>query len=460
MSEPYTGRPEAECVPIEPMTASALKGWLSRAEESNRRWVETQGFEAKPGSVCQIPGADGGLSRVLAGVDRPGALYALGGLPYALPRGDYRLDCDWEAAHQELALVGWALGAYRFSRYKKPDREPARLAFPQGARRDRIRHLAGAVTRVRDLINTPTEDMGPAELAAVVAELADAHGGRCTQVTGDELMRLGFPAVHAVGRASHRPPRMVELTWGQAGNPEVAIVGKGVCFDTGGLDIKGSEGMRLMKKDMGGAAHAIALAELIMAQELPIQVRLLVPAVENAIGPEAYRPGDVVPTRNGLMVEIGNTDAEGRVILADALTAAAEERPALILDFATLTGAARIALGADLPATYANDEELGEELIAAGERTDDPLWRMPLYEPYQELLDSSIADVSNMASTPFAGSITAALFLQRFVLDDVPWAHLDVFGWNQKARAGRPEGGEAFGVRAAFDYLERRFKAA
>lgn len=460
MIEPFNGRPEAECIPIEPLTTSDFKGWLARAEGAQRKWVEGQGFEARPGSVCQIPDSDGGLARVLVGVERPGSVHALSGLPYGLPPGDYRLDAAWDAGQQELAMVGWAMGAYRFSRYKKSDREPARLAFSRGARRERVRHLAGAVARVRDLINTPTEDMGPAELAAVVAKLADVHGGHCIQVTGDELLRLGFPAVHAVGRASHRAPRMLELTWGRAEDPEIALVGKGVCFDTGGLDIKGSEGMRLMKKDMGGAAHAIALAELVMAEQLPVRLRLLVPAVENAIGPESYRPGDVVRTRKGLTVEIGNTDAEGRVILADALTAAAEDRPELILDFATLTGAARIALGPDLPPIYANDEELGQGLVAAGERTDDPLWRMPLYEPYQELLDSSIADVSNIASTPFAGSVTAALFLERFVLEDVPWAHLDVYGWNPRERPGRPIGGEAFGVRAAFDYLEGRFGAA
>lgn len=457
MSEPFTGVPESECVPISPLTPASLKDWLEGAKGAERKWVETQGFDASPGAWCQVPGDDGGVSRVLVGVERPGAVNGLGGLPYGLPPGDYRLEADWDEAQQELALVGWAMGAYRFTRYKKPEREPARLAFPRGARRERIRRLAGAVTRVRDLINTPTEDMGPAELAAVVAELADAHEARCTQVTGDDLLRLGFPAVHAVGRASHRPPRMVELTWGRAGDPEIALVGKGVCFDTGGLDIKGGSGMRLMKKDMGGAAHAIALAELIMAEGLPVNLRLLVPAVENAIGPEAYRPGDIIRTRKGLTVEIGNTDAEGRVILADALTAAAEDRPELILDYATLTGAARIALGGDLPPTYANDEALGQGLVEAGLRTDDPLWRMPLHQPYQELIDSPIADVSNMASTPFAGSVTAALFLQRFVLEDVPWAHLDVYGWNQKDRPGRPAGGEAFGVRAAFDYLERRF---
>lgn len=457
MSEPFTGRPEAECIPIHPMTPDGLEDWRATAPESGRAWVDSQGFAAEPGELCQVPGDGGRPARVLVGVERPGALYGLGALPYSLPPGDYRLEVDWGAEEQEKTLVGWALGAYRFNRYRKPEREPARLAFPKGANRDRIRHLAAAVTRVRDLINTPTEDMGPAELAAVMAKIADDHGARCLQVTGDELKRAGFPAVHAVGRASHREPRMVELTWGRADHPAVAIVGKGVCFDTGGLNIKGGEGMRLMKKDMGGAAHAVALAELVMAEKLPLNLRVLVPAVENAVGPDSYRPGDVVATRKGLTVEIGNTDAEGRVILADALTAAAEDRPELILDFATLTGAARIALGPDLPATYANDEDVARELLAAGIRTDDPLWRMPLYQPYEEFLRSPVADLNNMANTPFAGSITAALFLQRFIMDNLPWVHMDVYGWNAKERPGRPEGGEAFGVRAAFDYLERRF---
>lgn len=459
VSECFSGRPEAECIPIHPMTPETLSEWLAQAGELRRAWVEGQAFEAEAGSYCLVPGEDGKLETVLAGMEPSRPLYALGALPHALPPDDYRLAADWSRDEQELALVGWAMGAYQFTRYRSSKREPARLAFPQGVRRARVRHLTAAVTRVRDLINTPTDDMGPAELAAVIAEIADAYDAECRQVTGDDLKRLGFPAVHAVGRASHREPRLVELIWGDTGRPAVTLVGKGVCFDTGGLDLKPSAGMRLMKKDMGGAAHAIALAELVMAQELPVHLRLLVPAVENAIGPESYRPGDIVHTRKGLTVEIGNTDAEGRVILADALTAAAETHPELIIDFATLTGAARIALGADLPALFSNSDELAAGLLESGERVNDPLWRMPLWAPYAQLLESPIADLSNMASTRFAGCITAALFLQRFVIGNVLWAHMDVFGWNESDRPARPQGGEAFGVRAAFEYLEKRFGA-
>lgn len=458
MSECFSGRPEAECVPIHPLDEEGLRSWLERADGPARAWVEGHGFRARPGDYCLLPGPDGPAG-VLVGMQGCGPLQALGVLPQAVPPVDYRIAENWTREQLELAMVGWSMGAYRFTRYRRPEREPARLAFPQGVRRDRIRDLAGAVIRVRDLINTPTEDMGPAELAAVAAGIADDHGAKCQQVTGDELNRLGFPAVYAVGRASHRDPRLIEINWGRPGHPAVTLVGKGVCFDTGGLDIKGADGMRWMKKDMGGAAHALALAELIMARNLPVNLRVLVPAVENAVGPEAYRPGDVLATRKGLTVEIGNTDAEGRVILADALTAAAEAGPALILDFATLTGAARIALGADLPAMFANADDVAAGLLESGERVRDPLWRMPLYAPYDRLLESQIADLGNMASTRYAGCITAALFLQRFVMNDVPWAHLDVYGWNDQDRPGRPAGGEAFGVRAAFDYLERRFGA-
>jgi len=456
--ECFSGRPEAECVPVLPLTREGLPEWLERAAPEDRRWVERHGFNAEPGTYCEIPGNDGSRC-VLVGMKQLSAVHTLGALPYALPPGDYRLDVDWARGDLEQCLLGWAMGAYRFSRYRKLEREPARMTFPRGVRRQRIRHLAAAVARVRDLINTPTEDMGPAELAATAAQIADAHGARCLQVTGDELKRLGFPAVHAVGRASHREPRLIELNWGSPGAPAVAVVGKGVCFDTGGLDIKGADGMRLMKKDMGGGAHALALAELIMVEELPVNLRMLVPAVENSIGPDAYRPGDVVETRKGLSVEIGNTDAEGRVILADALTAAAEARPELVVDFATLTGAARVALGTDLPALYVNEDGFAEGLLESSARVDDPLWRMPLYPPYDALLNSPIADLTNAPATRFAGSITAALFLQRFMLEGVPWAHMDVYGWNEQDRPGRPQGGEAFGLRATFDYLERRYGA-
>ncbi len=314
----------------------------------------------------------------------------------------------------------------------------------------------GRRLRVRDLVNTPTEHMGPDELEAAARELAQAHGAAVAVVAGDALLAQHYPAIHAVGRASHRAPRLIELTWGEASHPHVAICGKGVCFDTGGLDLKAAAGMRHTKKDMGGAAHALALAGLVMARRLPLRLTLLVAAVENAIGPNAFRPGEVIATRKGVSVEIDNTDAEGRLVLGDALTRACELSPDLLLDFATLTGAARIALGPDLPALYANDEALAQDWLAAGQQVRDPLWRMPLWRPYLRYLTSGIADLANSSNTTMAGSVTAALYLERFVEDGVRWGHVDVYAWNDGDRPGKPAGGEAQGLRAAYALLKAR----
>jgi leucyl aminopeptidase len=310
--------------------------------------------------------------------------------------------------------------------------------------------------RVRDLVNTPTEHMGPDELEAAARAVAHAHGAELEVIAGDELLARNFPAIHAVGRASHRAPRLIALRWGDADAPHVALVGKGVCFDTGGLDIKPADGMRHMKKDMGGAAHALALAGLVMARRLPVRLTLLIPAVENAIGPNAFRPGEVIGTRQGLSVEIDNTDAEGRLVLCDALAYAGEQAPEIVLDFATLTGAARIALGPDLPALFANDDALASDWMAAGERVRDPLWRMPLWRPYLRYLNSTIADLAN-AGSRMAGAVTAALYLERFVPAQQKWAHLDVYAWNDSDRPGRPAGGEALALRAAFEMLKTRY---
>ncbi len=356
--------------------------------------------------------------------------------------------------------LGWGLGAYRYTRYRDAPRAPARLALE--ALDDETSDILAACVRVRDLINTPTQDMGPEQLEQVVRELAQAHGAQFESIVGDELLQRNFPAIHAVGRASHRAPRLIALRWGgqteeSRAHPHVAIVGKGVCFDTGGLNIKLADGMRNMKKDMGGAAHAIALVELLMARKLPLRITLLVPAVENAIGPDAFRPGEVVATRKGLNVEIDNTDAEGRVVLGDALAYAGEHEPDLLLDFATLTGAARIALGPDLPALYGNDDALADAWLAAGAQARDPLWRMPLWRPYLRYMTSNVADLANAGPSRMAGSITAALYLERFVPAQSKWAHLDVYAWNDADRPGRPTGGEAQGLRAAYGMLKQRF---
>jgi leucyl aminopeptidase len=320
-----------------------------------------------------------------------------------------------------------------------------------------VRSLCAAQNLVRDLVNTPTEHMGPSELADAVTREADRFGASTSFVKGDELLTSNFPAVHAVGRASSRAPRLLELTWGDESAPVLALVGKGVCFDTGGLDLKSAAGMLLMKKDMGGAAHALALASLVMEQRLPVCLKLLIPAVENSVSGNAYRPGDVVPTRKGLSVEIGNTDAEGRVVLADALAYACEQSPDLVIDFATLTGAARIALGADLPPLFSNHDEVAAGIQSAGEEVEDPLWTMPLYQPYRKQIESPVADLNNTGKSPYGGCITAALFLEHFVEPEIPWVHIDTFAWNQSNRPGRPQGGEALGLRAVYRYLQKRY---
>ena len=359
------------------------------------------------------------------------------------------------AVPADRALLGWGLGAYRFTRYLKSVKPTAKLAIDTTAHAEALALLAASL-QTRDLINTPTEHMGPDELEQQVRALAAAHGGEATAWTGAQLLESNFPAIHAVGRASHRAPRLLCVRWGDAAHPHVAIVGKGVCFDTGGLDLKPADGMRNMKKDMGGAAHAIELAQAVMARGLKLRITLLVAAVENAIGPEAFRPGEVIATRQGLSIEIDNTDAEGRLVLCDALTYAAEQSPALLLDFATLTGAARIALGPELPALYCNDEALAADYLAAAARTRDPLWRMPLWQPYMHYLKSAIADHANSGASRMAGSVTAARYLERFVPAGLPWAHSDVYSWNDADRPGRPAGGEAQGMRAAFALLKER----
>ena len=419
------------------------------------QWLDAQKYTASSGTLMLLPGDDGIASAVI-GIGNRLDPFTYAHAPYALPPGDWTLASELDhAAHQALVL-GWGLGSYRFRRYKTPLREPAMLAIGDQADAETL-DVLGACVRVRDLVNTPTEDMGPDELEGTVRTIASRHGATVEVVAGKALIAQNYPAIYAVGRASHRAPRLIRMEWGDADAPHVSLIGKGVCFDTGGLNIKASAGMRNMKKDMGGAAHAIALAELIMARGLPVRLSLYVAAVENAIGPDALRPGEVIATRKGVSVEIDNTDAEGRLVLCDALTRAAEDKPALLLDFATLTGAARIALGPDLPALYANDDALANDWLAAGQREFDPLWRMPLWRPYLRYLTSGIADIANGSSSPMAGSVTAALYLERFVPEGQKWAHVDVYSWNDSDRPGRPAGGEAQGLRAAFAMLKARY---
>ena len=436
------------------VSRDTFEGWRQQQAPATIAWLAAHAFDASPGSLLALPGPDGGIAGALLGVGDPLDPASYGHAPFGLPAGDWIVDATLAADVRAALQLGWGLGSYRFERFRGPPRPPARLVIDASAESDDI---LAACRRVRDLVNTPTEWLGPAELEQVVRDIATRHAARVDVITGEDLLAQNFPAIHAVGRASHRAPRLITLRWGDTSHPHVAIVGKGVCFDTGGLDIKPADGMRNMKKDMGGAAHAIALAGLIMARKLPVRLTLLVPAVENAIGPDSYRPGDVLSTRLGVSVEIDNTDAEGRVVLCDALARGAEDKPALLVDFATLTGAARIALGPDLPALYANDESVANDWLIASGTQRDPLWRMPLWRPYLRYLVSGIADIANGGPSRMAGSITAALYLERFVPETQPWVHVDVYAWNDTDRPGKPAGGEAQGLRAAWAMLKKRF---
>ncbi|MGE0846442.1 MAG: M17 family metallopeptidase [Flavobacteriaceae bacterium] len=417
-------------------------------------FATAQDFAGQAGRVVLLPDGDGGVAAVLFGTgEEPDPMQA-GKLAGELPAGVYTLE---NAPEPELACFSFLAGAYRFARYKEVAAREVRLKVPAGIDRDRLTALVRAVWMARDLINTPASDMGPAELeAAARAVCRDGKGAGFSAVKGAALKR-GFPMIEAVGRASTRAPRLIDFSWGRKDAPKVTLVGKGVCFDTGGLDIKPSSAMLLMKKDMGGAANILALAQMVMAAGLDVRLRVLVPAVENSIAGDAFRPGDVLPSRKGLTVEIGNTDAEGRLVLADALTLADAEKPELVVDMATLTGAARVALGPEMPPFYTDDDALAGELSAASAKVRDPIWRMPLWKPYMAMLDSRTADINNAGSGGFAGSITAALFLSRFVEKARSWVHLDVYAWNPSAKAGRPEGGEAQGIRALFAVLESRY---
>ena len=442
----------ADAIPLILITENDFGDWLPQQAPSTQRWVKSCGFKAKPGTLCLVPDARQQLACVVCGV-RAGDIWALGGLPTHLPSGSYTLSSEQEPDVLERLGLGWLLGAYQFKRYKEREAFEAWLALPETCDLAHIRRQAEAIALVRDLINTPAENMMPEHLATAASELAERYDAAFTQIVGDELLRQNYPTVHAVGRASTHPPRLLDLRWGDSAHPKVTLVGKGVCFDSGGLDIKPANGMRLMKKDMGGAAHVLGLAQAIMDAALPVRLRVLIPAVENAVSGNAFRPGDVIRTRQGLSVEIDNTDAEGRLILCDALSEAATEKPDLLIDYATLTGAARVAVGTDMPAYFCTERSLAADLLLHSEHEQDPIWQLPLHRPYRDMLDSKIADIANSSSSGYAGAVTAALFLQEFVPAGVPWVHFDLMAWNIRSRPGRPEGGEAMGWRAVYSYL-------
>ena len=446
-------------VPITPVTPEGLAEALAGLTELERRWVAGIGFKAEPATTALVPAPTGGLGRVLVGWNPKEPIWALGGLPDTLPLGQYALDARPGRAAATRMALGWALGAYSFTRYKPASRAPAELVWPAEADRPEAERLARAIHLTRDLVNTPAEEMGPAELALAAEQLAAEQGAKCTVLVGDELLKNNYPMIHAVGRGSARAPRLIDLTWGDPKAPKLTLVGKGVCFDSGGLDLKTAQGMRMMKKDMGGSATVLGLASAIMDAGLPVRLRVLVPAVENFVSATSYRPLDVIRTRKGLTVEIGNTDAEGRLILCDALAEADSEHPALIIDMATLTGAARVALGPELPALFANDDATAAALLESGTAESDPFWRLPLWKPYRKLLDSKVADLNNVSESGFAGAVIAALYLADFVSPTTPWVHIDTYAWNASTRPGRPEGAEALGLRGLYAAVQRRFGA-
>ncbi len=448
--------PVSDAIPITIVDKQSLPRWLE-ASPQHARWVAAMGFKAEPGSVVMLPKFDGGVERVLAAANDGPPVWSFAGLPSSLPEGQYAFEHTLTRERANDIALGWTLGAYAFSAYKSPKRSPALLAWPEEGDRALVTRLSTSVAFARDLINTPAEDMGPGELIEAGERVAAASGAKVRVIRGDDLLRENYPTIHAVGRAASRPPALLDLRWGDTRAPRVTLVGKGVRFDTGGLDIKPREGMLEMKRDMGGAAVVLGLARALMDAELLIRLRVLVPAVENSVSANAIRPRDIIRTRSGKTVEVGNTDAEGRLILCDALTEADTESPELMIDCATLTGAAKIALGPELQALYSDDDLIASSLQATSMRVGDPLWRMPIWRPYRKQIDSPCADLNNVAQGPLAGSIIAALYLSEFVSSAEAWAHLDIMAANVATKPGRPEGGEATGLRALYAFIESRY---
>jgi leucyl aminopeptidase len=446
----------AAAIPIWFVTAANYPELRERLDAPACAFADAAGFEPKPGHCLVLPGASG-LGAILFGLegaDDAKDPFLPGRLPERLPDAVYRFANDPHDAR--LAALAFALGTYRFTRYRKAERRQVQLDLPQSFDREELDRVVEAVTLARDLINTPANDMGPAQLEEAARALAARHGADIRDIVGDDLLTENFPLIHAVGRAAEREPRLIDLQWGEAAHPRVTLIGKGVCFDSGGLDIKPDSSMLNMKKDMGGAATALALAHMVMSRHLKVRLRVLIPAVENSISAAAFRPRDVYTSRKGITVEIGNTDAEGRLILADALALADEDEPALLVDFATLTGAARVALGPDVAPFFTDDDELAAELMRHAAAENDPLWRLPLWRAYDAMLESKVADINNVGSGGQAGAITAALFMRRFVTA-ASWVHFDVFAWTPTAKPGRPEGGECQAARACYALLAERY---
>ena len=445
-------------IPIYILNPIEFNAWIAKQPSSVRNWLKSQNFKPKSGQHTFWPNAKGGIASVIVIADEIHQ-WVLAGLPLTLPIDIYHIENHkkFQPSQLEQLCLGWCLGSYQFTRYKSALRDPAALKIPAGIDLKTLSATCQSLYLIRDMVNTPAEHMGPEQIETIAKNIGKPHAAKVKTIVGDDLVKQNYPLIHAVGRAGPQKPRLIDLTWGNARHKKLTLVGKGVCFDTGGLDIKSSDGMLIMKKDMGGAAHALGLAHMIMAAKLPVRLRVLIPAVENSIDRNAFRPMDIIRSRKGLTVEIGNTDAEGRLILADCLSDACSENPDLLIDFATLTGAARVALGPELPAMFSNRHDL--TMIASkhcGEQ-NDPIWPMPLWKSYRTMLESKIADINNVGGSSFAGAITAALFLEEFVDSKTPWLHFDLYAWNAADKPGRPQGGEAMTVRGIFSLLQQRY---
>jgi len=450
-----------KAVPIWLVSSDKLAKWQKSLSKNHHTWQKTNDFKARSGEVIIFSGETGNIDAVAFGTGNDKIdPWTFSKLASSVPSGSYYIADALDDNDINLAAFGWAMAHYKFDHYlTEKNSKKAVLIVPKNCDLNHVGRLVRGTTLARDLVNTPTCDMGPDELAHTASNLAKAHKAKITITEGDALLKKGFNTIHAVGRAAEKEPRLIDMVWGHEKSPKITLVGKGVCFDTGGLDIKPSGAMLTMKKDMGGAAHVLGLGQMIMESGMDVRLRILIPAVENNIAGNAFRPGDIIKSYQGTTIEIGNTDAEGRLVLCDALALASEEKPNLMLDFATLTGAARVALGTDVAPYFTDDKNLLAKLPTHSDSQCDPLWPLPLYTPYKNLLNSSIADLNNVGSTGLGGAITAALFLKHFVGDDIPWAHFDVFGWNASDRPGKPKGGEAMGIRAVFEFLRAEYTA-
>lgn len=457
---------DCQSIPLVPVTKTSLVDILKQQDTTTANWVQNNHFKAKPHELCIVPDREGNIQIVFVGIsektnaESAATIWSISGLSKKLPAGTYHLDSNWDEAKQKSAAIGWGLGAYSFDFFKKDflEPEPSVVLKVTKGYLDEINAFVDAFTLVRDLVNTPANHMMPEDMSLLAQELSEQHSANFSEVIGDDLLEQNFPAIHAVGRASDHAPRLLQLDWNmQSDKPLVTLVGKGVCFDTGGLDLKPSKFMRQMKKDMGGAAHVLGLAHLIMSLKLPVRLQVLIPAVDNAISGDAYRPGDIIDTRAHKTVEIDNTDAEGRVVLCDALTLACESSPDIIIDFATLTGAARVAVGTEIPALFSNSNKLSMAIQSVCENTGELVWPLPLHHAYRYQLDSNVADIANASPQGYGGAITAALYLNEFVDTGIDWAHIDVMAWNTRQRPGRPKGGEAMGLLVMYKFLQQRY---